>query len=131
LARLNQTLGEIKPDLVLLQLGANDGLRGQAVSHIEKNLRAMISEIRAQDAQVVIFGITLPASYGPRYIDQFRNVFTDVAEAEQVAFYNLAVERFIGDSKYIQADGLHPTAVAQPEIEALIFDYLDTSGLLD
>lgn len=131
LARLAATLDEFSPDLVLLELGANDGLRGQQTSLIEKNLRAMVKQIRDHGSEVVVFGITLPPSYGPRYIDQFRQTFRNVATSEEVPFYDLVVERFIGDANYIQEDGLHPTALAQPEIEQLIFEFLQTSALLE
>jgi acyl-CoA thioesterase-1 len=131
LARLPATLDEFDPDIVLLELGANDGLRGQQTRLIEDNLRTMVRQIRDHGAQVVVFGITLPPSYGPRYIDQFRDVFRKVASSEESLYYDLVVEGFIGDSNYIQADGLHPTALAQPEIEQLIFEFLQDSGILD
>lgn len=131
LARLTTTLKEFAPNLVLLELGANDGLRGQPIPLIKNSIQAMVVEIKEHGAEVVVFGITLPPSYGPRYIDQFRALFKEVAEAEKVRFFDLAVEDFIGNEKYIQSDGLHPTVAAQPIIEQYVYDYLIAEGLLN
>ncbi len=131
LARLPATLEEFSPDLVLLELGANDGLRGYSIDKMEANLIAMIELIKNSGAQVVVFGITLPPSYGPRYIDSFEAAFASVAEETEQHYFDFVVEKFIGDSTYIQNDGLHPTAAAQPKIEGFVFDYLKSKNLLD
>ena len=131
LARLPATLEQFKPDLVLLELGANDGLRGQSTQSLEQNLIAMIELIKQQGASVVVFGITLPASYGPRYIDAFEATFEKAAHTTGQHYYDFVVERFIGNDEYIQADGLHPTALAHPEIAELVYTYLTEQNLLN
>lgn len=131
LARLAVTLDEFPADLVLLELGANDGLRGYPVAQLEENLTAMIAEIVRRGGEVLVFGITVPPSYGPRYIESFEAVYEHVAKITGQHYFNFVVERFIGNERYIQGDGLHPTAAAQPEIEKLVFDYLNTNHLLD
>jgi len=101
------------------------------VQKLEENLVAMIELAVEKGAAVVVFGITLPASYGPRYIDAFEATFKNAAATTGQHYYAFVVEQFIGKDEFIQADGLHPTAAAHPEIAALIYQYLDTQALLE
>lgn len=130
LARLPSVLKELKPDLVLLELGANDGLRGYSPAKLEQNIAEMVELILDSGAQVVVFGITLPASYGPRYIDAFENAFKNAAKSSGAPFYDFVVDEFIGNDQFIQPDGLHPTAQAQPIVEAQIYRFLEANNLL-
>ncbi len=131
LARLSVTLDELKPQLVLLELGANDGLRGGSTTLLKQNLQAMIEQIRMRDIDVVLIGISMPPSYGPRYIDAFRSVYRDLATELNVAFLDFYREEFFSLEGYIQADGLHPTEAAQPAVRDLVLDFLRTEGFLD
>jgi acyl-CoA thioesterase-1 len=131
LARLPATLDEFSPDLVLLELGANDGLRGFDTAKLEQNLIEMINLVTQNGSQVVVFGLTLPPSYGPRYIDLFEATFVNAARQTNQKHYDFVVERFIGNEAYIQPDGLHPTALAQPEIAELVYQFLRDNKLLD
>ena len=131
LSRLPLTLEELKPDLVFIELGANDGLRGYPLQSIEDNLNKMIDLIEAADAKAIIAGISLPASYGPRYVDQFRALFSKVAEQRDLPYIDLFDESFFTTPGYVQADGLHPTAVTQPLIRDKLWSFLKEKKLLD
>ena len=130
LARLQVTLNEIKPDIVLLELGANDGLQGQPTNKIIENLNSMIDIIEKHGAQTAIIGVSLPASYGPRYVDQFRSVFPSVAKARQLPFLDLYREDFYLKQGFMQSDGLHPTELAQPTIRDIVFEFLLQAKLI-
>ena len=130
LARLPATLDQFKPDLMLLELGANDGLRGYPTKLLQQNLTSMIELATQAGASVVVFGITLPASYGPRYIDDFEATFIRAAQKTGQYYYDFVIDRFIGNDKYIQADGLHPTNAAQPEIANMVYRFLSNMDLL-
>jgi len=130
LARINVTMEEFKPDIVLLELGANDGLQGYPVVLIKSNLNAMIDQIQATGAQVVLLGISIPPSYGPRYVDQFRNMFPSVAEQRDIPFIDLYQEEYYLEPGYIQRDGLHPTVITQPIIRDAMIEFLNDHDLL-
>ncbi|MEO0368323.1 MAG: arylesterase [Pseudomonadota bacterium] len=126
LARLNLTLEELEPDLLILELGANDGLRGASTSSLKQNLQAMIHEVKERDIQLVLVGISAPPNYGPRYIDQFRSVYTDLAKDNDLPFIDFYREEFFLKEGFIQNDGLHPTAIAQPIIKDLMLEFLQS-----
>jgi acyl-CoA thioesterase-1 len=128
--RLSITLERMKPDVVLIELGANDAMRGSPISRIRDNLEQMVELSQQAGAKVAIAGISIPASYGPRYIDQFRAVFTEVAEQSGAAYIDLYDQEFISRDGYIQADGLHPTAITQPIIRDRLAEFLNNE-LLD
>lgn len=130
LARLELSLQEFKPDLVLLELGANDGLQGHPTDKIASNLNAMLDIIEQHDVQVALLGISIPPSYGPRYVDQFRNIFPTIASQRELPFIDLYQEEFYLKPGYMQRDGLHPTAITQPIIRDLIVDFLTLQQLL-
>jgi acyl-CoA thioesterase-1 len=130
LARLELTLQELKPDIVLLALGANDGLQGHPLEKIETNLNGMLDIIESNGTQAVVFGISIPASYGPRYIDKFRQIFPTVAQQRNLPFFDLYQEDFFLKPGYMKNDGLHPTAIAQPIVRDLIVDFLEQQNLL-
>ena len=131
LSRLTLTLDELKPDLVLLELGANDGLRGGSVSLLQANLDLMLNAIKSRNIKVVLIGISVPPSYGPRYVDAFRAVYRNLAEQHKVPFIDFYREDFFIKEGYIQADGLHPTAIAQPIVTELMLDFLIKENLLE
>ena len=130
LARLEHTLQELKPDLVLLALGANDGLQGHPIAKISQNIDNMLNIIESNNTQVALFGISIPASYGPRYIDQFRNIFPTIATQRNVPFFDLYQEDFFLTPGLMQNYRLHPTAKAQPIVRDLIFNFLLEQQLL-
>ncbi len=131
LARLPLTLKELFPDLVLLELGANDGLRGQSTDLLKSNLAAMIEAIQGSGAVAVLASVSLPPTYGPRYIDQFRAVYFDLAEEHEIPLLDLYQPSFVETPGYIQEDGLHPTEVTQPIIRDLVVEFLIDNALIE
>ena len=131
LARFELTINEFKPDLILLELGANDGLQGLSINALRDNLSKMIEIGRNSGAQVIIAGISLPASYGPRYIDMFRATFKNLASKYELPFIDFYREEFFTQPGYIQADGLHPTVITQTLIRDLVLEFLNNHKLLD
>lgn len=131
LARLNITLEELKPDVVMIALGANDGLRGYSNQQLKKNLSKMVTLVKNTGAQAIMAGVTIPPSFGPRYIDEFRAVFPAVAEEQQIPYIDFFQEEFFTIPGYLQADGLHPTAMTQAMIRDRIKAFFETHNLLE
>lgn len=116
LTRLPAALQTYQPDYVLLELGANDGLRGIKTDTMQANLEQMIQLAQQAKAKVVLLGIKLPPNYGSAYTQKFEAVYTNLAKQ-----YNLPLVPFLLDGiaqnwDLVQADGVHPTAAAQPMV---------------
>ena len=109
LERLPLALAE-KPRIVVLEFGANDGLRGQPVSNSQNNLARVIEALQQNGAQVVLAGITLPPNYGPDYIRKFDAVFTALATRYKAPLIPFLLAGVAGHSDLMQSDGLHPNA---------------------
>ena len=131
LSRLANTLDELEPTVVLLELGANDGLRGYPIESMKLNLARMIESIKISGAKPMLAGISLPASYGPRYIDKFRKMYRDLAEQHAIPFLDFYNEELLTDSRYIQSDGLHPTALSQPIIKKSVKNFLIQEKIIE
>lgn len=116
LARLPALLAEHRPSLVILELGGNDGLRGQPPAQLQQNLAAMIERVQASGAQVLLLGIKLPPNYGARYNRAFTQVYSSLAEEKQVSLVPFFLEGVGGVPDMMQRDGLHPTAAAQSRL---------------
>ncbi|GAB0153383.1 arylesterase [Marinobacterium sp. BA1] len=114
LSRLPRLLQDYRPDLVLLELGANDGLRGTPLSILEQNLRQMIELSQAADAQVLLIGIRLPPNYGPQYTERFYQIYPQLAEEFGLPLVPFLLESVATDLRFMQRDGLHPNRDAQP-----------------
>ncbi|MBS4017424.1 MAG: arylesterase [Dechloromonas sp.] len=112
-ARFAAALKAHKPAVVILALGANDGLRGLPLKQMENNLETMIVAARKSGARVLLAGMRLPPNYGP-YADQFFQRFGDIAKAEKTAYLPFLLEPVATRPELFQADRLHPTADAQP-----------------
>ena len=115
-ARLPALLAEHKPELVILELGGNDGLRGQQPAQLQQNLASMIERSQAAGARVLLLGMQIPPNYGPRYTNAFKAVYTDLAEEKKVPFVPFFMEGVGGIPELMQADGLHPAANAQQKL---------------
>jgi acyl-CoA thioesterase-1 len=102
-----------KPDVVVVGLGANDGLRGLDLAQMEANLRQIISRARAAGADVLLLGMMMPPSEGPDYAGRFREVFPRLARELSVPLVPFLLEGVAADPKLNQADGIHPTAEGQ------------------
>lgn len=116
LTRLPAVLSQHKPDIVIIELGGNDGLRGQQLNIMQENLQTMISASQTAGAKVVIAGMQIPTNYGPRYTKQFREIYSTLAEKNKTALIPFLLEGIATHSNLIQQDGIHPTAEAQPLI---------------
>lgn len=114
--RLPAALRQHKPQVLILALGANDGLRGLPVGTMRDNLRAMIRDARAGGAAVLLVGMELPPNYGPDYTGKFRDAFAELAREEKTAFVPFLLAGFGDKRELFQADTIHPTAAAQPLI---------------
>lgn len=115
-ARLAAVLTQFKPRIVILALGANDGLRGLPVPAMKDNLAAMLKLAKQHGARVLLVGMRLPPNYGPQYTREFDAAFRDLARREKVALLPFLLEPIALDRDAYQADGLHPTAAAQAKI---------------
>ena len=115
-ARLPALLGQHKPDLVVIELGANDGLRGLPVPSAEANLRAMIAAAQAQKARVLLVGMRMPPNYGRAYTERFFGMFKTVATSTKSPLVPFMLEGVADKPALFQQDRLHPTAQAQPII---------------
>ena len=112
--RLDAALKRHEPDVVVLELGGNDGLRALPIKTMKDNLAAMIDTSRASGAKVLLLGMRIPSNYGKRYADQFHQAFVDLADETDVAFVPFFLEDIANDRGNFQNDGVHPNAQAQP-----------------
>ena len=117
-ARLSALLAEHQPALVIIELGGNDGLRGQPPAQLQQNLASMVEKSRQAGAKVLLLGMRLPPNYGVRYTTAFAQVYADVAAQEQVDLVPFFLEGVGGVPGMMQADGIHPGEPAQ----ALLLD---------
>ncbi|MDP3269305.1 MAG: arylesterase [Legionella sp.] len=125
LAKLTPALEKYKPDVVIIELGANDGLRGLSIAQMKSNLETMIKQSQATGAQVLLLATYLPPNYGPKYIEQFKQAYHELEQTYQITLVPMFLEGVAGNTKFMQADGLHPNEQAQPLILETILPYLD------
>ena len=125
LARLPKALQAHDPDVVVIELGGNDGLRGYPIRSIRENLAKLIGLSRASGAAVLLVGMQIPPNYGPRYTGAFRDVFPSVAEREAVPLVPFLMEQVALVPGMMQSDGIHPTAAGQPLMLDTVWPYLE------
>lgn len=125
LQRLPQLLAEHQPSVVVLELGGNDGLRGLSLDAMHANLQQMIELAKAQQAQVVLLGMQLPPNYGPRYTQNFAQVYQQLATEHEIRLVPFFLEGIGGVAGMMQADGIHPVAEAQPILLANVWPILE------
>ena len=123
LARLDWLLKQ-KPDILIVALGSNDGLRGVKVDAIETNLAAILSRAKTSGTRVLLLGMRMPPNYGPEYTDQFAAIYPRLAEREGVPFVPFLLDGVGGDLNLNQADGIHPTALGHQKLAATILPKL-------
>lgn len=111
--RLPRLLQQHRPSIVVLQLGANDGLRGLSLASMRDNLAAMIRASGSEGARVLLIGIRVPPNYGREYSERFAAVYAQLAREERVALVPFLLEGFADDLGYFQADRIHPNERAQ------------------
>ncbi|WWF03707.1 arylesterase [Methylococcus capsulatus] len=124
-ARLPAALAAHHPRIVILELGANDGLRGLPPAALKANLGAMIDEARLAGAEVLLLGMKLPPNYGFRYADAFERVYQELAGEKQVQLLPFFLDGVGGNEHLLQSDGLHPNAEAQPILMKNVLDKLE------
>ncbi len=112
--RIDDALRDFSPQLLILELGANDGLRGLPTSRMKANLEVMIERAKASGATVVLLGIRIPVNYGPRYSKAFESVFREVAEELNIKWIEFFMEGIALNDELLQSDRIHPNAIAQP-----------------
>lgn len=113
-ARIDAALGRFKPDVVVLALGGNDGLRGLPVSEMKSNLGKIVRTAQARGARVLVVGMRIPPNYGPKYTQAFYDAFAEVARETKSGYVPFLLERVADQRTYFQPDQIHPTAEAQP-----------------
>lgn len=116
LARIEKLLAEHKPALVLVELGANDALRGLPLSTPKQNLAQIIRLAKDSGATVLLIGIEIPTNYGPQYRDGLRDMYRDLAADFNLPLVPFLLDGVALDESLMQPDGLHPTAAAQPRV---------------
>ncbi len=112
--RITNALQQYRPAIVILELGANDGLRGYSISGVEANLTGLIENIQKTNAQIVLVGMKLPPNYGEPYITQFHNLYPRLAKKYRIRLLPFLLEGVKPDQ--FQADNLHPNEAAQPQL---------------
>ena len=115
-ARLPAALTRHRPQIVILELGGNDGLRGLGLAATRANLAAMITAAQGAEAQVLLVGIHLPPNYGPEFTRKFHAIYHDLASAHKTALVPFLLEGVALTPGLMQADGIHPRAAAQPRL---------------
>jgi acyl-CoA thioesterase-1 len=115
-SRFDAAMKEFKPTVVIIELGANDGLRGLPVTAMEDNLNAMIRSAQTAHAKVLLVGMRLPPNYGPDYTAAFEGAFARIARQRRAALLPFLLAPVAGDPANFQNDGLHPLASAQPRL---------------
>jgi len=125
LARVDQVLKRHQPMIVLLELGANDGLRGLSPQAMKSNLSEMVRRCQTAGAQVLLLGMKIPPNYGKRYIDMFYDIYPQLAAELNLPWVPFILEEVALKPEWMQADGLHPNALAQPTIAEKIASHLE------
>lgn len=115
-SRLDAALKQFQPQIVILALGANDGLRGLPVKTMSDNLAAMVAAAKKQKARILLVGMRLPPNYGPDYTRDFETAFSRLAKREKLPLLPFLLEPIAGDRSAFQNDNLHPLAAAQPKL---------------
>jgi acyl-CoA thioesterase-1 len=115
-ARLPRALKTHAPQIVLVELGGNDGLRGLPLAEMQKNLAAIIGAAKKNGAQVLLLGMRLPPNYGPTYTRRFESIYAELARRHRVPLLPFLLEGVAQRAEMMQSDGVHPIAEAQPKI---------------
>ena len=125
LSRITSDLEKHKPDFVLIELGGNDGMRGYPIEEIKNNLVKISKAITAANAVPLIMQIRIPPNYGKRYVTAFENIFSQVAQEQNLTMLTFLLEKVALNKELMQQDGIHPNKAAQP----LIADQVKTELL--
>ncbi len=124
LARINTALRQYKPDIVIVELGANDGLRGLSPKIMRANLAEIIRRAQTAGAKVLLLSMRIPPNYGKRYTEMFYNVYPQLAEQMSAAFVPFILQDVALVKELMQHDGLHPNVQAQIMIADKVWQHL-------
>jgi acyl-CoA thioesterase-1 len=122
--RIEELLQQHQPDIVIVELGANDGLRGARISELRDNLSGIVDVCRKQGARVMVIGMRIPPNYGRDYVNRFHATYAQVADKHGAVLVPFMLAGFADDQSLFQEDGIHPTAGAQHLILDNIYQYL-------
>jgi acyl-CoA thioesterase-1 len=123
--RLQANLAQYRPDLCLVEIGGNDGLQGLPASQLRDNLQQIIELCRRHTRHIFLLEIQIPINYGPVYRQRMQQAYEDVATAADVSLVPFFLEDILGRPGMMQADGIHPTAQAQPELVDVVWQWLE------
>lgn len=112
--RIERALAQHKPAIVVVELGANDGLRGLPIAQMKSNLTAIIDASHKASARVLLVGMRMPPNYGARYTEEFANAFRELSKSHRTGLVPFLLSPIAQSRNYFQPDGVHPTAEAQP-----------------
>lgn len=116
LTRFASTIKQVKPKIVILELGANDGLRGLPIKDMQKNLESMIKHSKQSGVKVLLVGMRIPPNYGPRYTGEFSQTYVALASQHKIPLVPFMLDNVAAKPELIQQDGLHPNTSGQPII---------------
>jgi len=125
LQRLPRALRLHQPGILILELGANDGLRGLPLATTRENLAKMVQLGREAGARVLLVGMRIPPNYGPRYTHEFARVFPEIASQYHLPLVPFLLEGVALDPTFMQEDGLHPNARGEPAVLDTLWRHLE------
>ena len=124
LARLPKLLNTHHPNIVIVELGGNDGLRGYPLGMLKNNLHQIVELVRAENARVLLVGMRMPPNYGARYSEKFSAIYTELAQSLSVPLVPFLLAKIATKPQWMQTDGIHPKAEAQQQILKNLMPFL-------
>lgn len=124
-SRLPAALEQHQPDIVIIELGSNDALRGLSLDMTRDNLTDMIAMAQNAGSKVVLVGMQIPPNYGRQYTEAFKNLFTELAKAHDTALVPFLLDGIAADRQMFQSDGIHPNEDAQPVLAENVWGALE------
>ena len=124
LSRIAATLKQHQPNIVIIELGANDGLQGLSIKQMQANLRGMITASLKAKSRVLLVGMNIPPNYGSAYQIAFRNTFPQLAREYKVSLVPFLLDGIAGKPELNQEDGIHPKATSQPQLLENVWVFL-------
>lgn len=125
LSRLDSTIERHRPDIAIVELGGNDGLRAFSIDTIESNLSLILETLRENGAKIVLAGMRMPPNYGPVYTQAFEALYPELADEFQAALVPFFMEDVATNPDLMQDDGIHPNAAAQPRLLDKVWPVLE------
>jgi len=124
LARLPDLITSIQPEIVIIELGGNDGLRGYPITKMRANLESMVSLVMAASGTPILMAMRIPPNYGARYTKAFEQSYYDIAKDKNISIIPFAFQDFLEQEGLMQQDGIHPSAEAQPRLAEVVGQHL-------